>query len=144
MIPWTIASGSHTDPLRSYTGEVITVLYRTRLLFVCTLLHTCQYCVLEIRYLCLCWNEGKRIIELRLGELDGSNRSMWDTCATGVWMWKTHQLSKRIKSGVSSLGIKMERYRGQGWVCILWLTAIWKSWVKLLESRVKCPTLCYN
>lgn len=120
------------------------MLHRTLLLDVCTLLHTRQHCVEEIRYLCLCWNQGKGIIELRLGELDGSNRSMWDTCAAGVRMWKTHQLSKRIKFGVPSLGIKVERYRAQGWVYTLWLIAIRKSGVKLLESRVECPTLWQN
>lgn len=136
-VPWTTASGSNTDPLSSHT----TVLYRTLILYVNTLLHTCQYCVLEIRCLCLCWTEGKGIIELRLAEMDGNNRSMRDTCATGEQMWKTHQLSKRIKSGVPNLGIKVEWYRAQDWVCTLWLTTMWKSWVKLLELRAECPTL---
>lgn len=38
----------------------------------------------------------KRNNRARLGELDESKRRMWDTCATGLWIWKTHPLSKRI------------------------------------------------
>lgn len=33
-------------------------------------------------------------------------------------------LVKSIKSGVLSLGIKVERHWAQGWVCTLWLTAM--------------------
>lgn len=87
------------------------------------------------------WKQQKH-----MGQRDLGSRSTWDTrtWAAGVGMWKTHQLSKRIQSGVASLGIKVERYRAQGGVWAFWLLTIWKSWVKLLESRVECQSLCYN
>lgn len=129
----------------SIQGKLLQVLYSTLFLYVCPLLHAWQYCAQEIRSLYLCWNWGKGVTELGLGELGGSNRSTWDTrtWAAGVGTCKTHQLSKRIQSGVPSLGITVERYRTQGWVYAFWLKATWKSWMKL-HSRVECSSLCYN